>query len=495
MLRGVLKVIDKEQMDRLHEGILNVLENTGLRIRGPALLEALAGAGCRVDFEQQRAWFRPDLVEKQIAAQRGRYKMVRSSLWYAFCRKMPEEDVAWPDEFSVDFGWATPQIYDYPTGQYRQATRQDQIEMIKLGNALDEVKAINAPFICGDFDPRIEIIESARLLLLNTSKPGWVGTSCAAEVKYLAELAALATDGDEEVLRSAPPIFVSAYCTSSPLKIDTRSCEVLTEALKYKFPVNFAPMPILGGTTPVTPAGSVIIAAAEILGGITAASLIDPDVYYYASSITGEMDMKTTQVCYATPAAILTDAALHQLFRYKYGLVLNVEPGYVEAKCPGLQAAFMKTYRQMALGCTTASSLPIGVLDNAAVFSPTQAMIDLDLNKAIYKFAQGIEVNDETMCLDLINELEFGEKKGAYIETEHTFKHFRDVLWDPKYLDRTYRKKTSLEPATQESKLLEKADQTWRELVASQEPPELAPEFVAEVDRIVAAARKELLGE
>ncbi len=81
MLRGVLKVIDTEQMDRLHEGILNVLENTGLRIRGPALLEALAGAGCRVDFEQQRAWFRPELVEKQIAAQRGRYKMVRSSLW------------------------------------------------------------------------------------------------------------------------------------------------------------------------------------------------------------------------------------------------------------------------------------------------------------------------------------------------------------------------------------------------------------------------------
>lgn len=495
MLRGILKVIDKEQMDRLHEGALSVLEDTGLRIRGLALLEALADAGCTVDFEAQHAWFRPDLVEKQIAGQRDRYKMVRSSLWYAFCRELPEEDVAWPDEFSVDFGWATPWMYDYPTGKYRRPTRQDQIDMIKLGNGLDEVKAVNAPFICGDFDPRIEIIESARLLLLNTSKPGWVGTSCGAEVKYLAEFAALATNGDEEVLRSAPPIFVSAYCTSSPLKIDTRSCEVLTEALKYKFPVNFAPMPILGGTTPVTPAGSVIIAAAEILGGITAASLIDPDVYYYASSIAGEMDMKTTQVCYATPAAILTDAALHQLFRYKYGLVLNVEPGYVEAKCPGLQAAFMKTYRQMALGCTATCSLPVGTLDNAAVFSPTQAMIDLDVSKAIYMFSQGIEVNDETMCLDLIKELEFGEKKGAYIETEHTLRHFRDVLWDSKYFDRTYRKETSLTPSVHDSKLLEKADEAWRQIVTSQEPIELAPQFIAEVDRIVEAARKELLGE
>ena len=89
------------------------------------------------------------------------------------------------------------------------------------------------------------------------------------------------------------------------------------------------------------------------------------------------MDMRTTQVCYCTPAAILTDVVLHQWFRQRYGLVHNVEPGYVEAKTPGLQAAFMKTYRQMAFGCTVSLPLPIGGLDNGAVFSPTQAMIDL----------------------------------------------------------------------------------------------------------------------
>ena len=47
------------------------------------------------------------------------------------------------------------------------------------------------------------------------------------------------------------------------------------------------------------------------------------------------MDMRTTQVCYSTPAAVLTDVALHELFRVKYGLVHNVEPAYVEAKVPG----------------------------------------------------------------------------------------------------------------------------------------------------------------
>jgi trimethylamine--corrinoid protein Co-methyltransferase len=492
MLKGMLRAIDHSQMRRLHEAVMNVLETTGLLIRGPKLLEGLADAGCKVDFQNQRAWFKADLVEKQIAGQRDRYPMVRSSLWYPFCREMSREDAAWPDEFCVDFGFGAPWIYEYPSGEYRRPTMQDQVSMIKLGNALSAVKAVNAPFVCGDVDPRIETIESSRALLLNTRKPGWVGTNSRAEVKYLAEFAALAANHCNVTLHTAPPIIVNAYCTTSPLKIDTRSCEVLLESLPHKFPVNFASMPILGGTTPVTPAGSVVVAAAEILGGITAASLLAPDVFYYGTSIAGEMDMRTTQICYGTPAPILTDVALHQMFRDYYGLVLNVESGYVDAKCPGLQAASIKMYRQMAFACTASCSLPVGLLDNGAVFSPTQAMLDLDASKAVYMFGRGIDVSEETMCVDLINQLEFCQSR-SYLDTDHTLNFFRDVLWDPKYFDRTYRKDGNLTPGMHDTGLLDKADKDWRDLVASQAEQECSTAWRAELDRIAEAARKELL--
>jgi len=492
VLKGLLKVLDADSMERIHQSALTVLETTGLRIRGRFLLEALADAGCRVDFAEHRAWFRPDLVEKQIAAQRGRYRMVRSSLWYPFCRELPPDDVAVPEEFICDYGFGAPVLYDFPSGQFRKPTQQDQIDMIRLGNGLDCVRAVCAPLICGDVDPRIEIIESARLLLRHTEKPGWVGTSCAAEVQYLAEMARLVTGGDEQLLRTQPPIFVAAYCTTSPLKIEARSCEVLQEALKYKFPVNFAPMPILGGTAPVTPAGSAVVATAEILGGITACSLIDPEIFYFATSIAGEMDMRTTQVCYATPAAILTDVVLHQLFRYRYGLVLNVEPGYIEAKCPGLQAAWMKCFRQMAFGATVSHPLPLGLLDNGAVFSPAQVMLDLDCNRAMHLFSRGVVINDETLAVDTIHAMEFAEGT-SYLDTDHTAEHFRDVLWDAKYFDRAYRNAPSLRPGEEDEKLLRKADTAWREIVAAQRDPELPPDFLREVDRIAEAARKELL--
>jgi trimethylamine--corrinoid protein Co-methyltransferase len=491
MLKGLLQVLEPEQMEKLHRGALEVLQRTGLRIQGEFLLRALADAGCRVDFAARRAWLPPELVERQLAAQRDRYRMVRSSLWYPFCRSLPADDVAVPQEFIVDFGYAAPWLYDYPQGRFRRPTIQDQVDMIRLGEALPSVKAVNAPLICSEFDPRTETIESARLLLMNTHKPGWVGTSAAREVKYLAELAALVVGQDRDTLRTGPPIFVAAYCTTSPLKLDTRSCSVLAEALKYGFPVNFAPMPILGATAPMTPAGAAVVAAAEILGCLTATSLIDPEVYYFSTSITGEMDMRTTQVCYGTPAAILTDAALHQLFRHRYGLVHNVEPGYVEARVPGLQAAFLKTYRQMAFGGTVSLPLPIGALDNGAAYSPTQAMLDLEMNEAIYKFHRGLEVDAETCAVDLIHELRFCEQ-GTYLESEHTLSHFRDVGWNPRLFDRRYVDHAQPAPCGDE-RILEQADQAWRRLLANQPAPSLDAARRRELERIVSAARKELL--
>src|SRR5512143_2797726 len=147
MLKGLLKALDADGMERIHRGALAVLERTGLRIRGRFLLEALADAGCPVDFGEHRAWFHPDLVEKQIGAQRGRYRMVRSSLWYPFCRELPRDDVAMPEEFICDYGFATPAIYDYPTGRFKKPTEQDQVDMIRLGNGLDCVRAVCAPLI------------------------------------------------------------------------------------------------------------------------------------------------------------------------------------------------------------------------------------------------------------------------------------------------------------------------------------------------------------
>ena len=118
-------------------------------------------------------------------------------------------------------------------------------------------------------------------------------------------------------------------------------------------------------------------------------------------------------------------------------------------------------------------------------------MIDLEVNQAIYQLAQGVEVDDDTTCVDLINELGFCTR-GTYLETEHTLRHFRQVGWNPDLFDRTYCDHTA-SAAAGDAGILEKAEQAWRQLVASQEPIDVPPDFARELDRIVEAAKKELL--
>jgi len=145
----------------------------------------------------------------------------------------------------------------------------------------------------------------------------------------------------------------------------------------------------------------------------------------------------------------------------------------------------------MAFGSTVSLPLAIGALDNGAVFSPTQAMLDLETNEALHKFYSGMDVTDETMCLDLIAEMEFGARR-TYLDTEHTLRHFRQVGWQSRLFDRRYCDHTATVTLGDE-KMLQDADRAWRELVAAQPDPEPNPALADQLDRIVAAARAELL--
>ncbi|MBC8255142.1 MAG: trimethylamine methyltransferase family protein, partial [Ardenticatenia bacterium] len=138
-------------------------------------------------------------------------------------------------------------------------------------------------------------------------------------------------------------------------------------------------------------------------------------------------------------------------------------------------------------------ALPIGLLDNGSAFSATQAMLDLDMNRAQYQLSQGVVVNDDTLCVDLINQLGFCEKE-AYIQNEHTLHHFKEVMWNTRYFDRSYRRQESYRPEEADRKLLDKADQDWRRLVRQHVSPSRDAAFMAELDRVTGGARAELLG-
>ena len=100
---------------------------------------------------------------------------------------------------------------------------------------------------------------------------------------------------------------------------------------------------------------------------------------------------------------------------------------------------------------------------------------------------------EERSLDDLIDDLEFCIHH-TYLESEHTLRHFRDVGWNPRMFDRTYCDHTA-DVELGNERMLEEADQAWRSLVARQTPPTHDGAFLSELDRIVRAARRELLAD
>ena len=58
-----IEILSNEEMKRIHEASLAILEDTGIQIDHKKMLETLADAGAKVDVENNLARIPADLVE------------------------------------------------------------------------------------------------------------------------------------------------------------------------------------------------------------------------------------------------------------------------------------------------------------------------------------------------------------------------------------------------------------------------------------------------
>jgi trimethylamine:corrinoid methyltransferase-like protein len=116
----------------------------------------------------------------------------------------------------------------------------------------------------------------------------------------------------------------------------------------------------------------------------------------------------------------------------------------------------------------------------------------LEINNAIYRFARGIEISEETINIDLIKKIGFGEEDN-YLSSDQTLKYFKDILWDSEILDTSYRKSEYYKADEMDRHLLDRADLKWRDHLASRKEIELDADYKKKVEMVISRARNELL--
>jgi trimethylamine--corrinoid protein Co-methyltransferase len=112
--------------------------------------------------------------------------------------------------------------------------------------------------------------------------------------------------------------------------------------------------------------------------------------------------------------------------------------GGTESKVPDVQAGIEKaiTLMMAAMAGIDFIYVAAGALESTLTASYEQAVIDNELCGIVLRALSGIEVNDETLAIDVIKEVGPG---GHFLANKHTLKHLKTEHFIPKIINRQMR--------------------------------------------------------
>lgn len=471
-----VRLLTDTEIERIYQGARNVLLQTGFRIRHRAILERLEKRGSRVDFAAEVFWPSPELLSRlEEQVRRCSPNPTRTPL----LRQPPYRGN------SITYNGTL--YYDWTEGVQRAAALNDVENMLKVCHMLPEVSEFGPTVTAQDVPPAIEPIVSFAHAIQVTDRPVLrVELVLPGQLPYLEELATITQDRQVRYNYDG--------CAINNFTVDERAMGCLYATWQRNGLANWEvySCPVAGATAPVTLAGAVVVGVAETLGAWFAGWALDEGVTLTAMPCSGVMDMRDGRVLFSSPEAVMINAGIYQVFDRMLGMQAGMLADYTDAKIPGLQAVHDKMLNGLAYAWLTGQvNYQRGTLEAGKSFSPTQMVIDCELNSELANLARGMQVNEETLALDLITSA--GPASGInFLEQDHTLRNYRAALWYPRLMDRTNWDNPDTE-RQKETIMLRRADARWRDALARYTPPNIPREKIEAAQDVVRRAKATLL--
>lgn len=411
-----------EDLHMLHAGALEILENVGSELQHEGARKLLEEAGAFV--EGTRVYLSPGMVENALKTAPSRVLIYNR-------QGEPAMDLSGRNAY---FGTGSDCMHlrDSFTGERRFFTESDMIDSVRLTEALPNVDFLMSVGMIESIDPRYQNQHQYANLIKYSSKPQVVVAFSKESLDDIVELAAAIAPGGREELKRKPR-FVLYTEPTSPLVNTFEAIDKLMYAAENLIPSNYAPGMMAGATGPVTPAGAITLAAAEVLFGLTIHQLVKPGAPFVFGAGMSNIDMKSMQPSYSSPEAIMTQAGLCELGRNLYHLPTWGFAGCCSSKLADTQAINDASTYIWTAGLTgTNLNHDLGYLEFGLTFSfDLLVMCDESVGQ-LRRLMDGIPLTRESMALDAVREVGPG---GDFISSEHTFEHFREN-WMPGVSDR-----------------------------------------------------------
>ncbi|HHY38721.1 MAG TPA: hypothetical protein GX507_07340 [Clostridia bacterium] len=420
-----LSFLSPDDIERIHNAALLVMEEVGVRFPSHKALDILEGAGARVDREKMIARLPGDLVMNAIK---------KAPSVYTLAARNPDDDLLLDGKHCyLSTDGCGVETYDLYTGEKRTSTKKDVHDSAKLADALDSIAFVWGPMVSAqDVPAETRALHELEACFVGTSKHVQPETIISEEIaRYCVEMAAILVGGKDNLKKR--PIFSVMQCATDPLGHDGGSLEASLVAAEYGIPTGFMPMPMSCATAPATLAGNLVVTTIDSLSALVLIEIAHPGAPVFFAAAPTAIDLRTGGYTGGGPEDFLLGGAFNQICDF-YGIPLSMGAMATGAKVPDWQAGVDNSFSTVAPVLTCTDMLTgAGMLNGSKILSFQQMVMDCEIYEIARMFAQGIEVNDETLAVDVIKKVGVG---GNYLAEKHTRRHLKD-LWRPTVYDRT----------------------------------------------------------
>jgi trimethylamine--corrinoid protein Co-methyltransferase len=463
-----LEILTEEQIAAIHRATLDVLAETGLRIEHERALKLYERNGCKVDYDDMRVRFPPGLVEECL-------RKCPSS--FHIDARDPKSDVNIGGNAVYFVTFPGMESVDLDTWERRAPTRKENYDAVTVIDSLDNLHYLTpyTPwFGFAGVPPAMAIPESFASKIRGTTKIGFTGYTLGSEVYVIRMAQAVGAE-------------VTGYMGAAPpLTFYTDAMESLFRFVEAGLPIITMSGAVYGGNAPATITGAVVANNAEELAEVVLAQLIRPRTRVIACDFSFPQNMRTGAPAFGGIGISLHQAIFNQIWR-KYGVPTYTCGGPGSAKEIDLQCGYERGIMAILSALSGANLIGMhGGIHGEITWHPVMAILDDDIAGMVGRFIEGVEVDDETIALDLIKEV--GPIPGFYLDKEHTRRWWKKEQFVPRAADRlTYPEWTE----TGKKSALDYAKERMEEILDTHKvDPPLTPEQEQAIEDVLKEARE-----
>ena len=282
-----LEYLSEEQMRTFHSAALDILQDCGTMVHHQKALDLLHQAGAQVK-DSQHVFIPSGLVEAAIRSAPSKVTIYDRNGGAAMCL----------EGRNVYYGTGSdcPYLLDSFSGDRREFLSADVEDAVRLVDALPNIDFTMSNGLAPDLPADLQYQYKYAIMIRNSTKPQVITAADKTSLNDIADIAATAVGGREELSRK--PIFVLYDEPTSPLVHISEAMEKLTFMAEHNLPTNYSPGIMAGATSPVTMAGAIAQANAEILAGLVIHQSTNSGAPFIFGAGMSPMDMQSMQPTY-----------------------------------------------------------------------------------------------------------------------------------------------------------------------------------------------------